>query len=146
MRSPKYESKETTKNAINEVLYEEDEGQHNKSLHINREELKDNSKKPSRVKVVEYKMKGSDEWKTGKIKSAPPKSTGKYSHWLNIETEMENENPHCINQDHVDQWRELPQVTEEVSDREHVILLIFEQEPAKKVIDAKKGQIEIQGI
>ena len=33
---------------------------------------------------MEYKMKGSDEWKTGKIMSAQPKSTGKYSHWLNI--------------------------------------------------------------
>ena len=42
-------------------------------------------------------MKGSDERKTGKIMSAQPKSTGKYSHWLIIEPEVENENPVCIN-------------------------------------------------
>ena len=53
-------------------------------------------------------MKGSDEWKTGKIMTAQPKSTGKYSHWLNIEPEAKNENPVCINWDHVDQLRELP--------------------------------------
>ena len=81
----------------------QDEQYHDKSLHINREELKDNSKKPSRGKIVEYKMKGSDEWKTGKIISAQPKSTRKYSHWLNIESEVENENPVCINWDHVHQ-------------------------------------------
>ena len=57
-------------------------------------------------------MKGSDEWKTGKIISAQPKSNGKYSHWLNIEPEGKNGNPVCINWNHVDQWRELPQVTE----------------------------------
>ena len=80
------------KNKINEVLEEEAEGQHNKSLHINQEEFKNNSKKPSRGKVVEYKMKESDEWKTGKIISAQSKLTKKYSHWLNIEPEVENEN------------------------------------------------------
>ena len=113
-RSPNNERNKTIKNEINEVLGEEDEGQCNKSLHINKEELKDNSKKPSRSKVVEYKMKGNDKCKKGKIMSAQPKLTGKYSHWLNIEPEVENENPVCINWDHVDQWRELPQVTEEV--------------------------------
>ena len=41
------EGNKTAKNEINEVLGEEDEGLHNKSLHINREELKDKSKKPS---------------------------------------------------------------------------------------------------
>ena len=121
---------------------EEDEGQHNKSLHINGEELKDNSKKPSRGKVMEYKMKCSDEWKRGKIMSTQPKSTGKYSHWLNIEPKVENENPVCINWDHVDQWRELPQVIEEVSDQEYVVLLTSEQQQAKEVTDAKKREIE----
>ena len=38
------EGNRTTKNEINEVLVEEDEGHYNKSLHVNREELKDNSK------------------------------------------------------------------------------------------------------
>ena len=37
--------------------------------------------------------------------STQPKSTGKYSHWLNIEPEVENENPVGISWDHVDQWR-----------------------------------------
>ena len=61
--------------------------------------------------------------------SEQPKLTGKYSHWLNIKPETENENPFSINWDHVDQWRELPpQVTEKVSDQEHVVLLIPEQE------------------
>ena len=45
-------------------------------------------------------MKGIDEWKKGKIMSAQPKLTGKYSRWLNIE--LEAENPVCINWDHVD--------------------------------------------
>ena len=55
---------------------------------------------------------------------------------------MENENPLCINCNHVDQWRELHQVTEEVSDQEHVFLLTSEQEQAKEVIDAKEREIE----
>ena len=42
---PRDESNKIDKNEINEVLGEEEEGQLNKSLHINREELKDNSKK-----------------------------------------------------------------------------------------------------
>ena len=37
-------------------------------------------KKPNKGKVVDYKMKGSDELKTGKIVITQPKSTGKYSH------------------------------------------------------------------
>ena len=52
-------------------------------------------------------MKGGYEWKTRKIMSALPKSTWKYSHWLIIEPEAENENPVCISWDHVDPWREL---------------------------------------
>ena len=71
--SSRNERNKIAQNEINEVLGEEDEGQHNKSVHINKEELKDNNKKASRSKVVEYKMKGSDEWKTGKIMIAQPK-------------------------------------------------------------------------
>ena len=44
-----------------------------------------------------------------------------------------------INWDHVDQWRELPQVT---SDQEHAFLLTSEQEQTKEGIDAKKREIE----
>ena len=65
---------------------------------------------------------------------AQRKSTGKCSHWLNIEPEVENENLVCIKWDHVDQWRELHQVTEEVSDQEHVVLLTSDQEQAKEGI------------
>ena len=101
--SSKNKGNKTAKNEINEILGEEDEGQHKKSLHINKEELKDNSKKTSRGKIVEYRMKENDEWKTGKIMSAQHKSTGKYSHWQNKEPEAENENPVCINCNHVDQ-------------------------------------------
>ena len=46
-------------------------------------------------------------------------------------------------------WWELPQVTEEVSDQKHVVLLKSEQEQIKGVIDAKKGEIktmEIYGV
>ena len=58
LRTPRNEGNKTAKNEINEVLGEEDdEGQQNKSLHINREELKDNIKKTNRDKVVEYIMK-----------------------------------------------------------------------------------------
>ena len=87
---------------------------------------------------MEYKMKRSNEWKTGKIMSAQPKSTGKYSHWLNIEPEAENQNPVCINWDHVE--RNIS--SNKVSDHEHVVLLTSEQEQAKEVIDAKKREIE----
>ena len=66
LRSPKNEGNKTAKNEMNEVLGE-DKGQHNKSFHINSEELKDNSKNPNRGKLMEYKIKGSDTWKTGKI-------------------------------------------------------------------------------
>ena len=59
--------------------------------------------------------------------SAQPKSTGKYSYWLNIEPKVEKENPVCMNWDHVDQWKELPQVAEEVSDQKHIVLLTSEQ-------------------
>ena len=50
---PRNEGNKTAKNEINEVLSEEDEGQYNKSLHINREELNDDVKKTSREKVLE---------------------------------------------------------------------------------------------
>ena len=43
--SPRNEGNKTAKSEINEVLEEKGEGQKNKSLHINGEELKDNSKK-----------------------------------------------------------------------------------------------------
>ena len=59
--SPRIKGNKNVKTEIDKILKEEDEGQHNQSFHINREELKDNSKKPSRGKVVEYKMKGSNE-------------------------------------------------------------------------------------
>ena len=48
--NPRNEGNKTAKDDMNELLWEEDEGQHNKSFHINREELKDNSEKPSRSK------------------------------------------------------------------------------------------------
>ena len=64
-RNPRNEGNKTAKNEINEVLEEEEkevaeeeeEENHDKSFYINRKELKDNSKKISRAKVVEYKMK-----------------------------------------------------------------------------------------
>ena len=49
-------------------------------------------------------------------------------------------NPDSAFWDHVDQWREQPQVTDGVSEQEHVALLTFEQE--KEVIDANKREIE----
>ena len=60
--------------------------------------------------------------------NAQPKSTGKYSHWLNIEPKVESENPVSISMDHVDQ--------------EYVVLLTSEQEETKEVIDTKKREIE----
>ena len=63
------------------------------------------------------------------------------SHWWNIEPEVENENLVCIIWDYVDQWQLLAQVTEEVSDQEHVVLLTSEQQ-AKEVIDAKKRELK----
>ena len=81
-------------------------------------------------------MKESNEWKTGKIMNSQSKSIGRYSDWLNIEPEAEDENPVCINWNHVDQ------VPEEVSDQEHVVLLTSDQEQAKEMIDAKKREIE----
>ena len=101
LRSPRNEGNKTAKKEMNGVLEKEDEGQHNKSFHINREKLKENSKIPSRGKVVEYEMKGSDKWKTEKIMSAQAKPTGKCNHWQNTEPEAENENPVCITWGHV---------------------------------------------
>ena len=67
--NPKNEGNKTAKNKINDVSGEMKDII-NKCLHINREDMKDNSKKSSRGKVVQYKMKGKDEWKTGKLMSA----------------------------------------------------------------------------
>ena len=56
-------------------------------------------------------------------------------------------NPEHVIWDHVDQWRELPQVTDGVSEQEHVALLTFEQE--KEVIDANKRDkenMEMHGV
>ena len=67
----------------------------------------------------------------------------------NIEPEAENKNPVCFIWDHIDQLRELPQVTEEESDQEHVVLLTSEQEPAKEVTNAKKRErknMKIYGV
>ena len=65
-------------------------------------------KKPSRDKVVEYKMNGSNEWKW-KIMNTQPKSTGKYNYWLNIIPEVENGDSVCLNCEQVVEWRELSQ-------------------------------------
>ena len=46
---------------INEVWKEEDEGQHNKSPHSKSEKLKENTEKPCRNSVVEYKMNASEK-------------------------------------------------------------------------------------
>ena len=59
-----------------------------------------------------------------------------------MKPEAENENPICINWDHVDQWWQLLQVKDKVSRQEHIVLLTSEQEQAKYVIDAKKRDIE----
>ena len=63
VRNEKYE---ISLNEINEVLEEEDERQQ-KSLNSKSDELKDNTEKPSRNTVVEYKMNGSEEQKKEKI-------------------------------------------------------------------------------
>ena len=49
-------------NEINEVWEEEDEGQYN---NCRSEELKDNTEKPCRNAVVQYKMNRNEEWKKG---------------------------------------------------------------------------------
>ena len=69
-------------------------------------------------KIVEYKMK--------EVMSGNRKSNGKYSLWLNIEPEAENENSVCIDWNHVGQWSEQHQVTAEVSDEEHAFLFTSE--------------------
>ena len=65
-RSSRNEENKIAKNEINEILREEDEGQHNKSLHINRVELKDNDKKKVEEKLWNIKWKevknGKQEW------------------------------------------------------------------------------------
>ena len=86
-------------------------------------------------------MKGSGEWKTGKIMYAQPRLIGKYRHLLNIEPEMENENPVCIKWDHVDQSWELTPVREELGELEHVVFPTSEQKKANEGIDAKKREI-----
>ena len=88
--SPRNEENKISSNKLNDVLEEEDEGQHNKSPNSKSEELKDNTEKPCTNAVVENKMNGIEEWKKGKIMSIQPKSTGKYSPWLNIKPETEN--------------------------------------------------------
>lgn len=112
LQSPRNEENTNSSNEMNDVLEEEDEGQYNNNSISNRKEVKDNRIKPSRNEVVEYKLRGSDEWKKGMVMSTQPKSTGKYSHWLNIKPEAENEDHLCVNWDHVDQWRKLSHVTE----------------------------------
>ena len=84
--SSRNEGNKTAKNEINEVFGEEDEGQYNKGLHINMEELKVMCGKQERLWVHSL----------NRLKNIEPD---------------ENENPVCINCDHVDQWREVPQVT-----------------------------------
>ena len=93
-------------------------------------------------------MKGRDEWEKKKRKDLRVDSLNwlENSHWLNIKPEVENENPVCINWDHVDQWRELLQVTEKQRDQKHVVLLTPEQEQVKEVIDVKKRKIENKEI
>ena len=44
------EGNKTAKNKINEILREENKGQHNKNLHINMADLKDNSTKKKKKK------------------------------------------------------------------------------------------------
>ena len=59
--SQRNEESKISLNEINEVLEEEDEGEHNKSPCSKSEELKENTEKSCRNAVVEYKMNGSKE-------------------------------------------------------------------------------------
>lgn len=69
LQNPRNEENTNSSNEMNEVLEEEDEGQYNNNSISNRKEVKDNSIKPSRNEVVEYKLRGSDEWKKGMVMS-----------------------------------------------------------------------------
>lgn len=147
-RTKKAEMLGNTTEGKNEYLSVEEEELQNQvveSEDIDREEvvdsstsLRDKTEKPGRNKTITYKINGSEEWKKGKVMSVQPKSTGKYSHWINIEPEDENEDQVCINWNHIDHWREVPQYTEQ----ENVVLLTAEQEQSKAVMDAKHKEIK----
>ena len=75
--SPRNEENKISSNEVNEVLEEEDEGQHNKSPNSQSKELKDKTEKPCLNAVVECKINRSEEWKKGKVMNTQPKSSGK---------------------------------------------------------------------
>ncbi|GAB1599998.1 hypothetical protein Ahia01_000277300 [Argonauta hians] len=127
-----------TFNEMNEVLEEEVEDQQKQNSNNNRKELKDNTTRPSKGKIVEYRIIGNEEWKKGKIMNTQPKLSGNYGHWRNVEPAAENESPLCVNWDEVDQWREVTEGDHE----EHVVFLTAEQEQANDVINAKERELE----
>ena len=68
------------KNERNEVLGKKMKDSITKVNEYQQGGIERQQKKTSTGKVVEYIMKGSNKWNTGKIMSAQPKLSGKYNH------------------------------------------------------------------
>lgn len=110
-------------------------------------QYKDGSEKPKRKKYVEFKIRGTDNWRKAKVRQTQPRANGRYKNWVNVD---EDEEPVCIKWTDVDQWRELSgesdkseESDEEESDgAEQVVLLTGIQQQAKEVIMAKEKEID----
>ena len=94
--------------------------------------------KPVRKSHVEFQL--NNEMNKGTISFKQPKSSGMYNHWLNVK--MENGDEQCINWDHVQQWRYIPERNEELEEEAYVVLLTARQEESEKVVEAKKKELE----
>ena len=95
--------------------------------------LIDSSERPCRNTYVRYKLPDND-WKTAKVLSVQPKQTGKYKDWINVHVDGE-EDPICVNWDHVDEWSELPYP-------EQALILTKDQAVSQEVLDAKNREFD----
>ena len=78
----------------------------NENAMLPNESLKDSSVKPSRNTFVKYRL-NDENWESAKILSIQPKQTGQYRDWVNVHVDGQ-ENPICVNWDHVTEWCEMP--------------------------------------
>ena len=132
------EIKEATNNKTNigspdindrDVAIEQDENPTQSNIKL-RELLKSG-------KDIEYKMLGSENWKTGKLLSRSGKATGKYRHEWNVE---EEEGIKQINfeSDVID----VHEIQTETDENEVVFTQVFLNEVKEEVLEAKKKELD----
>ena len=112
--------------------YNNDDDHENNVENENDVDLLTNTTQPVRNSYVQFKLSGSNEWRSATVLSTL-KKTGKYHDWLNVK--FEDGSCDCIHWKNVSVWKKLPYPA-------HVVYLTSEQECSQEVVDAKDKEVQ----